>query len=81
MSMNEMNIELGVVPEKDHKIVTDPAIARKLCKDGFVITDIKPKKSNSRESVYIFKVIPGFMEKMNEYISEKKSRRSENEQS
>lgn len=70
-----MNIELGVVPETTHKVVTDPSVARKLCKDGYVIIDIKPKRSNTRESVYIFNVVPGFMEKLNEHIEEKRRNR------
>ena len=38
----ENKIEMAVLPE--YKIVSDPAIARKLLKDGYRIADIKPKR-------------------------------------
>lgn len=66
----ETKIEMAIVPE--FKLVSDPAIARKLLKDGYRIADIKAKKGHERESVFIFKVENGFMEKMGEYIADRK---------
>lgn len=63
------NIETAVLP-KD-KVVSEAPIARKLLKDGYKITDIKPKKGSPRESVFIFEVVPGFIEKMECYVKEK----------
>lgn len=74
--MEAKNIELGVVPEKECKIVSDAAISRKLLKDGFRIVDIKPKRGHTRESIFVFEVVPGFMEKMSAYINEKKEKKT-----
>ena len=78
--MSEMNIELGVVPEITYKVVTDPSIARKLHKDGFPISDIKPKRGRERESVFVFEATPDFMERFNLYIKEKKEKNAEKKQ-
>ncbi len=64
---------MAVVPQC--KIVADASVARKLLKDGYKVVDIKPKKGRERESIFIFEVVPGFMEKMGEYIEEKKNKK------
>lgn len=74
----ETKIEMAVVPE--FKIVSDPSIVRKLLKDGYRIADIKPKKGHERESVFVFKVENGFMEKMGEYIKAKKDGKGNKEE-
>ena len=66
--MDNSRFETAVVPQ--NKIVTEAAVARRLLKDGYKVIDIKPKKGSARESVFIFEVAPGFMEKLNAYISE-----------
>lgn len=68
------NVELGVVPtenQKSYKIVTDPAISRKLLKDGYRIADIKPKHGAPRESIFVFEVTDGLLDKINQYYHEK----------
>lgn len=70
--METNSIEMAVLPE--NKIVTNASVARKLIKDGYKIVDIKPKRNAVRESIFVFQVVPGFMEKMNEYVAEKKGR-------
>ena len=69
----ETNIEMAVLPKS--KIVMDAPVARQLLKDGYKIVDIKPKKGASRETVFFFEVIPGFIEKMNEYTVEKNTKK------
>lgn len=64
---------MAVVPE--YKIITDAPIARKLLKDGYRIADIKPKRGKERESIFVFEVSPGFMEKMSEYIDSRKNKK------
>lgn len=44
--MNEQN--------KEYKVVKDPKLARKLCKKGHYIVDIKKKKGSYDASVFIF---------------------------
>lgn len=70
----ENKIELGVVPEKDYKIVPDAAVARRLLKDGYQIVDIKPKRGHTYESIFVFEVADGFLEKMSAYTRERKER-------
>ena len=66
------NVEMAVLPKG--KIVAEASIARKLLKDGYKIIDIKPKKDRPRESVFIFEVIPGLVEKVEQYTVERKSK-------
>lgn len=70
--METNNIEMAVVPQS--KIVADAPIARKLLKDGYRIVDIKPKRGHQRESVFVFETSSGFMEKMEEYINDRKAK-------
>lgn len=74
----ETRVEIAVVPE--NKIVVDAPVARRLLKDGYEVVDIKPKKGHPRESIFVFKTVPGFMEKMNEYLSERKEKRANKEE-
>ena len=73
--MGVNSVEMAVLPES--KIVPEAFIARKLLKDGYKITDIKPKKGRPRESVFVFEVVPGFKEKMEYYYNENKMPRKE----
>lgn len=68
----DKRIELGVVPGKEYKIVTSAAIARKLLKDGFVIADIKPKRGHERETIFVFEVVEGFIDKLEQYAAERR---------
>lgn len=77
--METSKIEFGIVPANNCKIVSEASIARRLLKDGYHIVDIKPKKTHPRESVFIFDVTPGFMEKLEQYINERREKRVKNE--
>lgn len=66
-------IEMAVVPEKENKIVSEASIARKLLKDGYRVVDIKPKRNRERETIFVFKNENGFMNKLSEYIQERKA--------
>lgn len=66
------NIDMAVLPKC--KIVSEASVARKLLKDGYRIIDIKAKKDRPRESVFIFEVVPGFMEKVEEYQAERRNK-------
>ena len=72
--METNNIEFGVVPDKNGKIVSDAAIARKLLKDGYRIIDIKPKRGHERETIFVFENSGDFIEKMNQYVNERKEK-------
>ena len=63
--------------EKDTRVsrlVTDPRIARKLLKKGFVVIDIKPNKSNPDKSVFIFENTEEFKIALEEVTTEIKSK-------
>lgn len=63
--------------EKDTRVsrlVTDPRIARKLLKKGFVVIDIKPNKSNPDKSVFIFENTEDFKVALEEVTTELKSK-------
>jgi translation initiation factor 1 (eIF-1/SUI1) len=63
--------------EKDTRVsrlVTDPRIARKLLKKGFVVIDIKPNKSNPDKSVFIFENTEEFKIALEEVATEIKSK-------
>lgn len=44
------------------KLIFSPTVARKLLKQGHVIVDIKPKKENRSESIFIFEDTEKFRE-------------------
>lgn len=63
--------------EKDTRVsrlVTDPRIARKLLKKGFVVIDIKPNKSNPDKSVFIFENTEEFKVALEEVTTEIKAK-------
>ncbi|GEM_PF-3166533 len=45
---------------KEYISVFKPEVARKLLKKGYIISDIKPKKENPNETIFIFKNQLGF---------------------
>ena len=73
-------IDMAVVPEKECKIVSEASIARKLLKDGYRVVDIKPKRGRNRETIFVFKNENGFMDKLGEYIQERKDQRDMKEE-
>lgn len=63
--------------EKDTRVsrlVTDPRVARKLLKKGFVVIDIKPNKSNPDKSVFIFENTEEFKVALEEVTAEVKAK-------
>ena len=63
--------------EKDMRVsrlVTDPRIARKLLKKGYVVIDIKPNKSNPDKSVFIFENTEEFKAALDEVTAEIKTK-------
>lgn len=81
--MEANKIELGVVPEKanekEYKIVTEAAVARKLLKDGFTVADIKPKRGRVKETIFVFKVEDGLMDKIAQYTKDREDQLSKEE--
>ena len=70
--------------EKDTRVsrlVTDPRVARKLLKKGFVVIDIKPNKSNPDKSVFIFENTEEFKVALEEVTTEIKSKEEVKEES
>lgn len=74
--MSEMNVELGVVAEKECKIVSEPSIARKLLKDGYRIVDIKPKRGHEKETIFVFATEDGFSDALSKYSAERREKRA-----
>lgn len=52
------------------KAVTSRRIAWRLRKEGFKILSVEPDRSKPEFDVYIFKVVPGFQEKLDQFIQE-----------
>lgn len=50
-----VNID-SVKPQKETKVVIYPPVARKLLKMGYMIVDIKPKKEDLMQSLFVFYV-------------------------
>jgi hypothetical protein len=69
--------------EKDTRVsrlVTDPRIARKLLKKGFVVIDIKPNKSNPDKSVFIFENTEEFKIALEEVTAEIRAKEESKEE-
>lgn len=59
--LKEVPIEnLNKIDEPIFKLIFSPQIARTLLKAGYTIVDIKPRKDNPDEVVFIFEVEDGF---------------------
>lgn len=41
---------------KNTKLIMSPTMARKLLSKGNTIVDLKPKKENSRETIFVFEL-------------------------
>ena len=52
------------------KAVTSRRIAWRLRKEGFKILSVEPDRSKPEFDVYIFKVVPGFEENLDQFIQE-----------
>jgi len=51
------------------KIVLKPEHARKLLHMGFTIIDIKPSKFERDTTIFVFEIVDGFMDALNELIA------------
>lgn len=58
--------------QRDFKVITNPTVARKLCKKGFYIVDIKKLKGSVDGTAFIFNNTPEFQTALGEIVAEKK---------
>lgn len=50
--------------ETHGKLIMSPTMARKLLKQGNEIVDLKPKKENQKETIFIFKLTKKLLKDM-----------------
>lgn len=55
---------------KKSKLVFDPRVARRLCKRGFYIIDLKPLRGEPDKSVFVFENTEEFQEAHTEIMNE-----------
>lgn len=55
---------------KKSKLVFDPRVARRLCKRGFYIIDLKPLRGEPDKSVFVFENTEEFQEVYTEIMNE-----------
>lgn len=55
---------------KESKLVFDPRVARRLCKRGFYIIDLKPLRGEPGKSVFVFANTKEFQEAHAEIMDE-----------
>ena len=55
---------------KKSKLVFDPRVARRLCKRGFYIIDLKPLRGEPEKSVFVFENTEEFQEVYTEIMNE-----------
>jgi hypothetical protein len=55
---------------KESKLVFDPRVARRLCKRGFYIIDLKPLRGEPGKSVFVFANTKEFQEAHAEILDE-----------
>ena len=60
---------------KKSKLVFDPRVARKLCKKGFPIIDIKPMHGEPDKTVFVFANTEEFQTAHSEIIEELKEKK------
>lgn len=61
--------------KKTSKIVFDAKTARKLCKQGFCIIDIKPMKNEPDKTVFVFANTEEFQKAFNEIMESEKTKK------
>ena len=54
--------------KKDSKIIFSPQLANYLLKHGYEIIKLKPKHDNPNETVFVFKLVDGFFEAMEDWM-------------
>jgi hypothetical protein len=57
------------------RLIFDAKIARKLLKQGFVVTDIKPNRENTDKSIFIFENTDEFKVALNQVMDEIKAKK------
>ena len=57
------------------RLIFDAKIARKLLKQGFVVTDIKPNRENTDKSIFIFENTEEFKVALQELMDELKAKK------
>lgn len=57
------------------RLIFDAKIARKLLKQGFVVTDIKPNRENTDKSIFIFENTDEFKIALNQVMDEIKAKK------
>ena len=58
--------------KKDAKIIFSPQLANFLLQRGYTIIKLKPKKTNTDESVFVFKLEDGLLESIEDWMEEPK---------
>lgn len=57
------------------RLIFDAKIARKLLKQGFVVTDIKPNRENTDKSIFIFENTEEFKQALETLMNEIKAKK------
>jgi hypothetical protein len=57
------------------RLIFDAKIARKLLKQGFVVTDIKPNRENTDKSIFIFENTEEFKQALAQITDEIKAKK------
>lgn len=65
----------NVKDTRKSRLIFDAKIARKLLKQGFVVTDIKPNRENTDKSIFIFENTEEFKQALAELMDEIKAKK------
>ena len=65
----------NVKDTRKSRLIFDAKIARKLLKQGFVVTDIKPNRENTDKSIFIFENTDEFKQALVELMDEIKAKK------
>lgn len=55
------------------KLIFSPQLAQWLLNNKFTIVDIKPKRDYPNETVFVFEVVDGFLESIQEWLDLKEA--------
>ena len=56
---------------KDAKLIFSPQLANYLLECGFEIIKLKPKRGNPNETVFVFRLVDGLYDSIEEWMSHK----------
>lgn len=71
--MKRKNFKETMKKSKDAKIIFSPQLANYLLQCGFEIIKLKPKHGNPNETVFVFRLVDGLYDSIEDWMGQKEN--------